>query len=116
MLAAQTPLAEVLTVVRPQPVAVLTYPGASPPDHLLTLEVGRNMRFDPYRAAAGESSQRNFFDGAPAQPICESRVVHDLAIANVDSVMQISPARCNEVRAQRRLLKLRGQLFQASHC
>jgi hypothetical protein len=39
MLAVQTPLAEVLTVVRQQPVAVLAYPGASALDHLSTLEV-----------------------------------------------------------------------------
>jgi hypothetical protein len=116
MLAAQTPLAEVLTVVRQQPVAVLAYPGAGPPDHLLTFEAGGDMRFDPYRAAAGESSQRNFFDGSPAQPICKPGVMHDLAIAHVDSVMQISSAGCNEVRTQRRLLKLWGQLFHASHC
>jgi hypothetical protein len=116
MLAAQTPLAEVLTVVRQHPVAVLAYPGASSLDHLLTLEVGRDMRFDPYRAAAGESSQRNFFDGSPAQPICKSRVMHDLAIAHIDSVVQISSTGCNEVRTQRWLLKLWDQLFQASHC
>src|SRR5882757_40477 len=74
------------------------------------------MRFDPHRAAAGESSQRDFFDRPPVQPTCKSRVMHDLAIANVDSVMQITAAGCNEVRAQRRLLALRHQLFQASHC
>ena len=34
----------------------------------------------------------------------EPGVVNDLATADVDSVMQIGTARCDEVRAQRRFL------------
>jgi hypothetical protein len=106
MLAAKTPLAEVLTVVGQQPVAVLAYPGARALDHLWTLEARKRMRIDPHRSAACESNKRDLFDWSPVQPNCESCVVHDVAVAHVDSVMQIASAGCNEVRAQRRFLTL----------
>ena len=46
------------------------------------------------------------------QAACESRVVHDLTVADVDSVMQIASAGCNQVGAQGRLVsqgKARGE-------
>ena len=115
MLAVQTPLAEVLTVVRQHPVEVLPYARARPLDHLSPLEFRMRVRFDPYRAAAGKSSQGDFLDRPPLKPTCESRVVHDFTAAHVDSVMHKTTAGCNEVGAQRRLLTLGHQLFRASH-
>src|SRR5882757_10293474 len=116
MLAAHTPLAEVLTVVRQKPISVLAYPGTRPADHLSGVEVRRRVRFDPHRVAAGESRHRDLFDWPPVQATRKSRVMHDPAITHVDPVMQIAAAGCNEVRAQRWLLALRRQLSQAGHC
>jgi hypothetical protein len=61
-------------------------------------------------------SQGDLFNRPPMQANCESRVVHDLALADVDSVMQIASAGGNEVSAQRGLLVLQRQLFESSHC
>src|SRR2546421_2723468 len=47
-----------------------------------------------------------FFHRASAQAVCESRVVHNLAAANVDSVMQISATR--NLRWRRQDCALRG--------
>jgi len=94
MLTVQTPFAEVLTVVRQQPVSVLAHPGARPTDHFSTRESRWRIGSDPDRATAGETIESCFFHRASAQAVCESRVVHDLAAANVDSVMQISATRC----------------------
>jgi hypothetical protein len=74
------------------------------------------MSFDPHRSATGESSQRDLFDWPSVQPSRESRVVHDLAVTHVNSVMQIPSAGCDEVRAQGRLLTLQRQPFKFSHC
>src|SRR5437773_1585081 len=93
----QTPFAEVLTVVRQQPVSVLAHPGARPLDHFSTRESRWRIGSDPDRATAGETIESCFFHRASAQAVCESRVVHDPAAANVDSVMQISATRCDNV-------------------
>jgi hypothetical protein len=100
MLATQTPLAEVLAVIGKQPITILTYPGARALDYLLAFEARRRMRFDPHRPAARESSQRDFFDWPPMQATCESCVVHHVAVAHIDSVVQIASARCNKVSPQ----------------
>jgi hypothetical protein len=42
--------------------------------------------------------------------------MNDPAITHIDSVMQIAATAGNEVRAQRRLVILGRQLFQANHC
>jgi len=87
MFTVQTPFAEVLTVVRQQPVTVLADPGARPMDHLSTREGRWRVGSDPDSAAAGEASERSLFHRPSVQALCESRVVHDVAAANVDSVV-----------------------------
>jgi hypothetical protein len=47
--------------------------------------------------AAAETSERNLFDGRPSQALRESAVMHDVAVADVDAVMQISAARRNHM-------------------
>src|SRR5262249_3563453 len=100
----QTPFAEVLTVVRQQPVAVFAYPGARPMNHFSTREVRWRIGSDPDRAAASETIESCFFHRPFVKAVCKSRIVHDPAAANVDSVMQISATRCDNVRAQQRFL------------
>jgi hypothetical protein len=97
MLTAQTPFAEVLAVVGQQPVAILAYSRARPPNYLSTIEGLRRVGSDPDRTAAGETSERNFFHRTSAQAVCQSRVVHHRAAADVDSVVQIATTRCDNV-------------------
>jgi hypothetical protein len=42
-------------------------------------------------------TQRNFFHRPSVKAVCESRVMHDLAITDVDSVMLVTTARCDNV-------------------
>jgi len=48
-------------------------------------------------------SKRYFFHRPPVQAVPESRVMNDLATADVDSVVQIAAARCDDVCTQGRL-------------
>ena len=104
MFTVQTPFAEVLTVVRQQPVAVLAHPGARPTDHFSTRVDRWPIRSDPNRTAASETIESCFFHRPSIKAVCKARIVHDLATANVDSVMQISATRCDNVRAQQSFL------------
>src|SRR5882757_10470949 len=92
MLATQAPLAEVLTVVRQQPIAILPYPGARPFDHLPGVKIRGCVKLDPHTLAAGESIHRDFFDRSPVQATCKSGVMNDPPITHIDSVMQIAAA------------------------
>ena len=93
----QTPFAEVLTVVGQQSVGVFAQSGARSADHLPTIEVRCRIGSDPARVAARETSERNLFHRPSVEAMCESRVMHDLAIADVDSVMLVTTARRDNV-------------------
>ena len=86
-LTAQTPFAEMLAVVGEEAVAVLAESRERPADHLAAIEILRRIGSYPDRLAAGETSERNFFHRPSAQTVRESRVMHDFAVANVDSVV-----------------------------
>jgi hypothetical protein len=55
------------------------------------------MGSDPDRATAAEKSERNLFHRPSLQAACESRVVYDLTVADMDAVMQIATTRCDYV-------------------
>jgi hypothetical protein len=90
MFTVQTPLAEVLTVVCQNPVAVLSEAGTRAVDHFPTIEAIRRTGPEPDSATAGETGERGLSHCSSAKSVCEPRVVHNLAAANIDSVMQIS--------------------------
>ena len=93
----QTPLAEVLAVVGEQTITVFTYPGTRSANCLSRVEARSRTGSDPDRATAGEISERYLFHRPSAKPEAESRVMHDLAIADVDSVVQITTTRRDDV-------------------
>jgi hypothetical protein len=94
---AQTPFAEVLAVVRQQPIRVFAYTGACSEDHLCGIELRWHIASAPDWIAAGEASERRFFHRSSTQAACESCVMHDVAVAYVDPVMQITAARRDNV-------------------
>ena len=96
-LIAHAPFAEVLAVVGQQPVAVLAQPGECPAYHLSAVEIPRRSGAGPDRLATGETSERNFFHRPSAQAVPESRVMYDLAVADVDSMVKVAPALGDEV-------------------
>ena len=93
----QTPFAEVRAVVGQQSVSVFAQSGARSEDHLPTIEIRCRIGSDAARVAARETSERNFFHRPSVKAVCESRVMHDLAIADVDSVMPITTTLCDNV-------------------
>jgi hypothetical protein len=94
----------VLTVIGQQPIAVFPHTGSRSVDDLSNVEIGWRVRSHPDVLSAREMSERNFFHRSSAQTVRESRVVNDLASADVDAVMQIAAPRCDKVRTQRRFL------------
>ena len=102
--AAQTPFAEVLTVIGQQAIAVFPHTGSCSADDHSNVEIGWRVRSHPDTLSAREMSERNFFHRSSAQSMREPRVVHELASTDVDAVMQIAAPRCDKVRAQRGFL------------
>src|ERR1700730_6487352 len=102
--AAQTPFAEVLTVIGQQPIEVFAHTGSCSADDLSNVEIGWRVRSHPDALSARAMSERNFFHRSTAQTARESRVVNDLASTDVDAVMQIAAPRCDKVRTQRGFL------------
>ena len=103
-LAVQRPFAEMLAVVREQPVAALAQPRARTTDHL----AGAKRRFvvfdDEHRTLLREAFQRNFFDGFADDVVDESAVMHDVAIADVDAVMRKTETGGHQMGAERGFL------------
>src|SRR5882757_10508771 len=100
----QAPFAEVLAIVCQEPIAVFAHTGAGPTDDLPDIEVRWSAGSHPDALATGETRQRNFFHRPSAQTLRESRIVNNLAIACIYSVMQISAPGRDEMRTQRGLL------------
>jgi hypothetical protein len=80
--------------------------GSRAADDLPEIEVrGRGSAGSyPDTLASRETSERNLFHRSFAQTMREAGVVNDLAMTDVDSVVQMAPARHDEARTQRRFL------------
>jgi len=102
--AAQTPFAEVLTVIGQQPIAGFPNTGSRSEDDLSNVEIELGVRSHPDALSVREMSERNFFHRSSAQTVGEPRVVNDRASADVDAMMHVAAPGCDEVRTQRGLL------------
>ena len=78
--------------------------GSRSADDFTGFEDAWRPRPHPDTLAARETTERNFFHRPAAQAVCETRVVNDVAIADVDSVMQVAATWRDKVRTQRRFL------------
>jgi hypothetical protein len=96
MLAAQTPLAEVLAVVAEKPIVVLADPRPRSPNHFLAAEASC-AGSDPKGVSMRETRERNLFDRTPVEPMCEGAVMNDPAAADVDTVMSKTQPGCQEM-------------------
>ena len=96
MFAAQTPLAEVLAVVAEEAIAVLADSGPRSPNHFLAAEAS-GAGSDPEGVSMSETRERNLFDRAPVEPMCEGAVMDDPAAADVDTVVGKTQPGCKEV-------------------
>jgi hypothetical protein len=76
-----------LAIVGQQPVAVFSHPGARAANRLLGVENRRYIGSDPDRATVRETSESHLLHRSAMKSVTESRVMHDLAIANIDSVV-----------------------------
>ena len=70
----------------------------------MAIETRRGVRSGEDRMSVRKESQRNLFHRHPAELTCEGSVVHDMAATHIYAMVGKGKTRCNEVRAQRRLL------------
>jgi len=97
------PLAQVLTVVTEEPIAVLPEPRACPAYDLCAVQMSGPWRPQPDRVPAGKARERDLLH-RPAPPrLSKGGIVHNGARADIDAVMRISETRRNEMCAERRL-------------
>jgi hypothetical protein len=87
VLAAYTPLSEVLAVVGEESVAVFPQSRDCAPNNLITLQPKRAGGSDPNRLPVSETRERNRFHRASAPAICKGAIVDDHTGTDVDSVV-----------------------------
>jgi hypothetical protein len=96
MLAAQTPLAEVLAVVAEEAIVVLADPRSRSPDDFLAAEASA-AGSNPQGVSMREHRERNLFHRASVEPLHEGAVMDDRAAADVDAVVRKSQPGREEV-------------------
>lgn len=96
-LAAQSPVAEVLAVVRQQPIAAFAQTRARTLHHFARIELGR-IASNSDAAALCELRERNVLHRSAPQSLREAGVVNDATVADVYAVMAVERARSDEVR------------------
>ena len=101
-----TPLAEVLAVVGKKPVTIFSQARARTVNDLPCLVLRRHAASYRYGSASAEIAQRNFLHRSPGDETRYGPTMYDLSAAQVDAVMDISDARGDEVRTDRRFLRL----------
>jgi len=104
--AVKAPLAKVLTIVREQSVLILADTRACPPNDLLRSKSCRRTTSHRYGPTAAEVPQRNLFHRSPGQEPGNGTAVDDLSGAHVDTMMNKTGSRCDQVRPDRRLLRV----------
>ena len=88
--AIHAPLAEVLTVVTEEAIALLSEPRPGAPHDLFTLLVIGTRGSHPYRAPLSKARERYFFDWTPAPVKYKAAIVHNNTAAHIDTVMCIA--------------------------
>jgi hypothetical protein len=99
VLAAQTPLTEVLTVIGQHVVPVFAYTSPGTPHDFIGVEVGRAAAKQPHRVTGSELRQADLFDRRATQASHQASVLNDSAIPHVDAVVRIDSPGRNEVTA-----------------
>ncbi len=92
-------------VVRQDAIATFTQPRARTLNYFFAIE-DSSVVADPDCVAMREALKRNVFHRCAPESACEAGVVNDTAIANVDAVMCVQQAWCDEMRRNRRLRAL----------
>ena len=91
--AAETPGAKVLAVIGQQAIVILAEARASTPHNLF----GRIRRIevidDPHLMTIGKSKQRYLLDGSALPGSRETRVMHDLTVADIYAMVAIPTTR-----------------------
>jgi hypothetical protein len=103
ILSTQRPYTEMLAVVRQDAIALLAQSRARPLHHFATIEELQLMS-NPDFVAMREILERNVFHRSTPQSAGKTGVVNDAAVANVNPVVTIEPARGDEMRTEWRLL------------
>jgi hypothetical protein len=102
-LAVEAPSAEVFAVVRQQPVAVFAKTRTRALHGFEAGVPGPRIGRNGNHMAGGETLERDFLDRAAMQRRAKSGVVHDLAVADVNAVVAVAGAMCDEMGAEWKL-------------
>ena len=94
---AERPRAKVLAVVRQDAVVGFAQARARPRHHFATVEALRAAS-NPDGVASSETLERNLFHRSAPEPVCKTSVVNDASVADVDAVVRVERARCDEMR------------------
>jgi hypothetical protein len=97
MFAMQAPLAEVFAVVAEYPVAIFTDPGTRTADDFNRIEVVWGAAPNPQRTSTRELIERDLLNGPAMQAPHPARIVNHVSAADIDSMMEVSAARCDDV-------------------
>ena len=101
---ADTPVAEVLTIVSEQPISVLAETRAGAPDNLARRKVRLGMSDGPHWMTVDKLAQRHLLHRSALPEPREARVMDDLAAADVQAMVVVSTARGDQMSSQSRFL------------
>jgi hypothetical protein len=95
---AQTPLAEVLTIVGQQSIAVLADARTCAANDFFSVKVRGRATPHPQGPSRGEKCERNFFYRTATQTCGATTIMHDFALTDVDAMVKIAAASRNHMR------------------
>jgi len=99
MVPIDTPLAKVLAVVGKDAVNVLSDPRSCATRRLLPGELGTQMGFDGIAFTTSELFKGPLFNGASIQSIRQTRIMNNVSVPNVDTMMRVTHARGDKMCA-----------------
>jgi hypothetical protein len=102
-LVAERPRAKVFAVIRQYAIAAFTQPRARPLHHRARIETVP-VASDSDAVAMSEALERNILHRSAPPSVREAGVVNDTPVANVDAVMRVERARCDEMGCEWGLL------------
>lgn len=105
LLTSQTPFTEVLAIVGQEAVALLSQARLGAVDDFLRRKFRRYPAPHGYRSSSAKVSQRNLLHRSPGEEAGNCPTVYDFSVAHVDAMMDIADARCDQMRAKRRLFR-----------
>ena len=98
--AAEAPRAEVLAVVRRNPIAIFANSRTGSLDHLSCRVASPTLTSEHHSFAVSKHRERHFFDRSSTQRPAQTRIVDDAPVAYINSVVSKADPRSDQMRSQ----------------